>query len=190
MHPPPPPRQTMTQERVPHAGCRVAFCSMGRTTILPAALLVLTPPLTGLIWYTNAHLDGSVASLADWIGSAGIGEVLARVWGPIVLGSPTAWTMIAVLAAAELAFMRVLPGRRCEGSLTPAGNIPVYKANGFAAFVLTVSLFIGCSFGLGLFSPTIIFDHFGELIGALNITGIALCLGLYHKGRCPPPRPD
>ena len=36
---------------------------------------------------------------------------------------------------------------------------------------------------LHLFSPTIVYDHFGEILGALNIFSLAFCLMLYLKGR-------
>jgi 7-dehydrocholesterol reductase len=169
---------------------RLPQSSILRTTVVPAALLLFTPPFVGLVWYTQSRLDGSVARLADWIGSEGIVSVLGQIWGPIGLGSSHAWGAIAIFAVIELALMRLLPGKLSEGSTTPAGNVPVYKANGVAAFVTTVVLFLCGSFWLGLFPPTIIYDHFGELIGALNLAGIVLCVGLYLKGRFAPSSSD
>src|SRR5215831_7192036 len=164
--------------------------SLLRTTILPAAIMLLLPPSVGLIWYTHTRLEGSVVRLAQWFATAGPGAVLEQVWGPIIFGSPAAWAMIGVFAVLELLLLRLLPGRLSEGATTPAGEVLVHKANGIAAFAVTIALFLLCSFGLKLFSPTIIYDHFGELIGALNLVGIGLCLGLYLKGRYAPSGPD
>ena len=164
--------------------------SLLRTTILPAAIMLLLPPSVGLIWYTHTRLEGSVVRLAQWFATAGPGAVLEQVWGPIIFGSPAAWAMIGIFAVLELLLLRLLPGRLSEGATTPAGEVLVHKANGIAAFAVTIAFFLLCSFGLKLFSPTIIYDHFGELIGALNLVGIGLCLGLYLKGRYAPSGPD
>jgi 7-dehydrocholesterol reductase len=43
---------------------------------------------------------------------------------------------------------------------------------------------------LGLFPGSIIYDHFGDLLGALNIFSLLLCAGLYLKGRFAPSTPD
>jgi 7-dehydrocholesterol reductase len=153
-------------------------------------LLVVTPPITGLIWYTDTQLDGSVTRLVEWSASAGIFSALAQALGPIALGSPAAWAMIAVFAAVELLLMRVLPGPMSDGPVTPMGEIPHYKTNGLAALAVTILLFLLFSLGFGVFPATIIYDHFGELIGALNVTGIALCFGLYFKGRWAPSGAD
>jgi 7-dehydrocholesterol reductase len=98
--------------------------------------------------------------------------------------------MIAVFAAFELMLMRFLPGNLHFGPTTPKGNVPVYKANGIPAFIITVATFSLCSFGLRLFPSTIIYDHFGELIGALNVLSLVFCLMLYIKGRYFPSSSD
>ena len=64
--------------------------------------------------------------------------------------------------------MKVLPGRKVEGPLTPKGNTPVYKANGISSFTCTMLLFYLSTSQLRLFSPCIIYDNFGGLLGALN----------------------
>ena len=44
--------------------------------------------------------------------------------------SPRAWKVIGVYAAIELAIMRLMPGSKFKATITPMGNVPVYKANG------------------------------------------------------------
>jgi 7-dehydrocholesterol reductase len=161
-----------------------------RYTILPALLIILSPPATILIWYTNVVHNGSLAALADEFARSGILITIARAWGPIFFGSRIAWTMIGVYAGVELSLMKLLPGRIFYGPVTPGGNIPVYKANGPLAFVVTVVLYAGGSVGLGLFPPSIIYDHFGELLGALNLFSLVFCLLLCLKGRLSPSSSD
>jgi 7-dehydrocholesterol reductase len=86
--------------------------------------------------------------------------------------------------------MRLLPGARFVGPVTANGNVPVYKANGVAAFVVTLLTFAGASWGLHLFSPTIVYDNFGDIVGALNSFSLIFCLGLYLKGRFAPSSSD
>ena len=84
--------------------------------------------------------------------------------------------------------MRVLPGQaRSSGPVTADGNVPVYKANGVAAFVVTIALFVGrVVSGSRLFSPSIVYDNFGGILGALNVFSLVFCLVLYLKGRFAP----
>jgi 7-dehydrocholesterol reductase len=161
-----------------------------RRTLVPALIMVGAPVTALLVWHTNVALDGSLQSLACEVARQGVVGTIVGVWRPVLLGSATAWTMIGIFVATQLALVRILPGRSFAGPTTPTGHVPVYRENGVAAFAVTLALFLGASYGLGVFSPTIVYDHFGELIGALNVLGLALCLGLYLKGRLAPSTRD
>jgi len=161
-----------------------------RQTIVPALLISVCPPTAMLVWYTHTALGGSLSALLALFARDGVPATLQRVWGPVFFGTPTAWLMLGVLAATELVLMRLLPGKPFHGPITANGNVPVYKANGVLAFVVTGGLFVGASVGAGLFSPTIIYDHFGGLLGALNVFSVAFCGMLYLKGRYAPSSSD
>ncbi len=161
-----------------------------RRTVAPALIMVGAPVTALLVWHTHVALDGSLTALAREITQRGPVGTFVAVWRPVLWGSATAWTIIGVFVATQLALVRILPGRSFAGPSTPTGHVPVYRANGMAAFAVTLALFLGASYGLGLFSPTIVYDHFGEIIGALNVLGLALCLGLYLKGRRVPSTRD
>jgi 7-dehydrocholesterol reductase len=158
--------------------------------LIPAALILFSPPFTLFVWHTHVHHHGSIMSLMSEFTEFGVLGTVARVWGPVFFGSPIAWAMIATFAALELTLMKLLPGRALRGPITPRGNIPAYKANGVPAFVVTLVLYLGFSFGLGLFPAAIIYDHFGELLGALNLFSLVFCLFLYIKGRLKPSTSD
>jgi 7-dehydrocholesterol reductase len=157
---------------------------------LPLLLLVLCPPTALVIWHTHVALDGSVTQLGLFFAQQGILSGLWTIIAPVAFGSPSAWAMIGIFAVIQLAFIRLLPGKRFEGLPTPSGHVPVYKANGPLAFALTLLLYWLFAFQLRLFSPTIIYDHFGELLGALNIFALLFCLMLYLKGRYKPSTSD
>jgi 7-dehydrocholesterol reductase len=161
-----------------------------RMTLVPAALIAICPPTAILVWYTHTALGGSLVALARLVAHDGAASAITKIFGPVFFGSKTAWSIIAVFAATQLVLMRALPGKPFYGPITPKGNVPVYKANGPLAFAVTVALFVGASFGLHLFPATILYDHFGEIIGALNIFSLAFCLFLYSKGRFRPSTSD
>lgn len=161
-----------------------------RRFVGPLFLIVCCPPAAILIWHMNVNLGGSLAALATQFQQGGVLATIWSVWQPVFFGSPTAWAIIGVFAAFELALMRLLPGKDFKGPVTPSGNVPVYKANGVAAFVVSIAAFLGASFGLGLFAPSIVYDHFGPLVGALNVLAVCFCLFLYLKGRFKPSSSD
>ena len=161
-----------------------------RRVIGPLCLMLFCPPLVMLIWYTNVFLDGSILNLSDLFVKQGVFSVIYQIWAPVFFGTGFAWKIIAIFIAIELILMRVLPGKTVEGPVTPKGHIPIYKANGVLAYVCTLGLFYVCSFQLKLFSPGLIYDHFGELLGALNCFSLLFCLLLYFKGRYKPSTAD
>jgi 7-dehydrocholesterol reductase len=156
----------------------------------PVLLMVMAPVSAILVWHTHVALGGSLAALAHELGERGIVSGIVAIWRPVFFGSVPAWTMIAVFVATQLLLLRILPGATFHGPTTPAGEVPVYRANGVTAFAVTIALFLGGAYGLRLFSPTIVYDHFGAILGALNLSGLALCLGLYLKGRVAPSARD
>ena len=161
-----------------------------RRTLSSSLLILLCPPVAILMWHTCVNLNGSLSELTQLFVQNGFLATIGEIWAPVFWGTSTAWTMIGVFAAFELALMRLLPGKRFEGPTTPAGNIPVYKANGVAAFLVTLFTFWLCSYPMGLFSPAIIYDNFGGLLGALNVFSLVFCLILYLKGRLSPSTKD
>ena len=153
-------------------------------------IILITPPAAITFWYTSSQLNGSLLQLFNYIVSEGFFNGIYQIWAPVFFGSTTAWTMMAVFAAFQLAFMKLLPGKTVYGPTTPNGYTPVYKNNGFSAFLLTLFLFWLLGFQLKLFNPADIYDHFGEILGALNLFSWLFCLLLYFKGLYAPSTPD
>lgn len=158
------------------------FCRWMRRTLGPLLLILLCPPTVFLFWYTNVFLDGSLLELGRLFIHDGIEGVLERAWFPYFWGNAIAWKMLGTFAAVELFFMRILPGKIFHGPITPTGHVPIYKANGPLAFTLTIGLFYLACYPLHFFSPTLIYDQFPYLLGALNIFSLCLCLLLLIKG--------
>lgn len=159
-------------------------------TVVPLFLVLVTPPFAMLFWHVNVELKGSFAALWNEILQQGLLTVLSQVWLSRILGTPTAWLLIGTFALWQLALMKLLPGRQYQSTVTPMGNIPLYKDNGLLSYLLTFAVYFGLSLGLGLFQPGIIFHHFGDILGALNLTALVFCVFLYLKGRYYPSTTD
>jgi 7-dehydrocholesterol reductase len=164
--------------------------SFMRRGISPLLLILCCPPIVMLLWYINTHLGGSLSALFVKISNKGLMSVLFEVWGPVFFGSVMAWKMIIGFVLFEYALLRFLPGKTYKGPITPKGNIPQYTANGVAAYFITICSFMFFGFYLRWFSPAVIYDHFGEIIGALNGMSLLVCLGFYFKGRFYPSSTD
>lgn len=161
-----------------------------RQTIAPFFLLLLCPPTALLFWYINVELGGSFQRAWELFNSHGTLNTIYTIWSPYFFGTAAAWKILAVFSASELLLMRWLPGKAFYGPITPAGNTPVYTANGMAAFLCTLFLFFLAAYPLHLFSPTIIYDNFPGILGALNIFSLLFCLLLLIKGHLAPTSND
>ena len=112
-----------------------------RQTLGPLFLILLCPSAAILVWHTNFALGGSLASLVHLFQEQGIFPAIYSIWSPVFFGSTSSWTIIACFAISQLLLMHLVPGKRFEGPITPNGNVPIYKANGVACFLITF-----CSF--------------------------------------------
>jgi 7-dehydrocholesterol reductase len=167
-----------------------AFLASFRKTLFPLLLILLCPPTVFLFWYTSVYLDGSFLNLSEMFIQNGIWETLKIICGPYLLGSVTAWKILAIFGAFELILMRFLPGKEFKGPVTPAGNVPVYKANGILAYVITIACYLLGAYAFHLYSPTLLYDHFPDLLGALNLFSLFFCLFLLVKGLFSPSSTD
>ncbi len=120
----------------------------------------------------------------------GFVSTIASIWGPVFFGTPTAWKILGCFAMFQLFLMKAIPGKPFLGPITPKGNVPLYKANGIPCFFITICAFFLGSYRFHLFSPTIIYDHLGPLLGALNAFSLLFCLYLYFKGIYSPSSTD
>lgn len=158
--------------------------------LVPLLLLAFCPIFVMLIWHINANLSGSFYNFFFELQHKGLLPILQEVWFSRFFGSSTAWKIVGIFALSQLLLMRFLPGKTYVGSLTPKGNLPVYKNNGLLSYLISYGLFFGFSLVIPLFSPSIIYDHFGDILAVLNLTALLFCLLLYVKGKYFPSSSD
>ncbi|ABS76473.1 7-dehydrocholesterol reductase [Coxiella burnetii] len=161
-----------------------------RYSLFPLFLITVCPPAAIIMWYTNVALNGSLTALAVLFTQKGFFTTLYQIWSPVFFGTREAWFIISIFMITQLLLMRIVPGKRFEGPITPKGNVPVYKANGVLCFGITLTLFYLCAYQFRWFPPTIVYDHFGGILGALNIFSLIFCFILYFKGRFAPSTSD
>jgi 7-dehydrocholesterol reductase len=161
-----------------------------RNNMGPLSLIVVCPPAAILFWYTAVNLNGSFQALFNLFIKKGVISTIFSIWSPVFFGSKEAWMIISVFALFQLALMKLLPGKKVFGPVTKTGYSPEYKENGPLSFFVTLITYITCSVGLNWFSPTIIYDHFGQILGALCFFSFLFCFFLYFKGRYYPSTKD
>jgi 7-dehydrocholesterol reductase len=154
-----------------------------RTWGFPLVLITVCPPLTILLWIITVFYGGSIT---DFASTVRWDDVVAR----LPLPSLAAVEILGAWFALALVLLKILPGKTQLGPFTPMGNRPAYKLNGVLAFVFTHALLYVAAYPLGLFSPTIVYDHFGEIILTLSAFALVFCVFLYVKGVVAPSTSD
>ncbi|KAL2321445.1 hypothetical protein Fmac_025824 [Flemingia macrophylla] len=149
------------------------------------SLLTLCPPFVILLWYSMTLADGSVSQTLDYLSRNGLQGFL-RIWPR---PTPIACKIIAIYAAFEAALQLLLPGKTVYGPISPTGHRPVYKANGVAAYLVTLVAYVAL-WWFGIFNPTIVYDHLGEIYSALIFGSFVFCIFLYIKGHLAPSSTD
>lgn len=148
--------------------------------VLGSLLLMLTTPIFCLTFiHTCLHLNGSLQSLYQEINSLGFYNFVLRVWPTPV--DPYALKIIFGFLAFELLLVRIIPGKEFRATITATGHVPIYIANGFQCYLVTIfSLFSVAH--LGAFNPGDIYDNMDKIISSLNLFAIVFCAFLAFKG--------
>ncbi|GLT52456.1 hypothetical protein SLA2020_257960 [Shorea laevis] len=149
------------------------------------SLLTFCPPFVILLWYTMVHADGSITQTGNYFKQHGL-QGFILIWPK---PTATAWKIIFCYGAFEAALQLFLPGKRVQGPMSPTGHCPVYKANGMAAYFLTLFTYLSL-WWFGIFNPAVVYDCLGEIFSALIFGSFIFCIFLYVKGHLAPSSTD
>jgi len=144
--------------------------------------MIATPLFAFLFWFTATNLDGSLSALLDFIQKEGAKNVLYDVIRPVFFGSRLSWFVLTCFALFQILLMKIVPAKNYFGPRTGKGNVPIYKENGVACFIITLLTFFGLTHFTAFFNPGLLYAHFGEFIGSMNLLGLIFCAFLYIKG--------
>ncbi|BBN01504.1 7-dehydrocholesterol reductase [Marchantia polymorpha subsp. ruderalis] len=155
------------------------------TYVSMTTLLLLCPPFVIALWYTMVEADGSFMNLGKFIAKSGF----SGFWSIWPRPTWTACKIILGFGAFEALLQVALPGEEYLGPLSPTGHRPVYKRNGFSAFIVTMVTYY-VLWREKVFNPAIVYDHLGEILSALIFGSLAFCVLLYIKGHLAPSSTD
>ncbi|XP_055882081.1 uncharacterized protein LOC106053689 [Biomphalaria glabrata] len=160
--------------------------------VMPLVLLMTMPNFVIVLWYTVIHCNGSYLKMLSVFTEKSVFSGMSYIWSMARSPSPVIIWSLVLYGVYALAMMKLLPGQIVFGPVTPKGNVPVYKDNGFLFFVLTMILFWTLTLLLRPFgiSPSMYYDKFDEMIVALNVCSLLFCFALYLKGKLAPSTTD
>ncbi|XP_066927696.1 uncharacterized protein [Clytia hemisphaerica] len=162
-------------------------------TIVPLLLISIMPNFVLVLWYIVSQCDGSFMQFYDKILTVQPKEFLLAMWRPAFSWESKAHVFILGYSLWAGLLQVIVPGPRLEGPLTAKGNTPVYKDNGFSCYVITMVAFGGLTYVMKTkygMTPTIVFDHYGEVLAWLSLYSLFICVLLYLKGWLAPSTSD
>ena len=164
------------------------------TTIIPILILIIMPNFLMCIWYTVVFHNGSYVDFFNTALSApSFVKFIFSIWSHASIGTPFSLAVIGGYMLFQVGLMIIVPGKQAEGPTTPTGHTPVYKDNGFSIFIITMLTFTLLTVYLKAFttySPSIIYDRYGDLLATINVFALFFCLMLYVKGLVAPSTAD
>jgi 7-dehydrocholesterol reductase len=90
--------------------------------------------------------------------------------------------ILVFFAVFQLLLWILVPGQWWKACVSPAGLRPTYKLNGSACYWITLAAWYIGGVHLKLFSPSIVYDNFAQMLTFLCFFSLIVCFILYLKG--------
>ncbi|KAJ5752789.1 hypothetical protein N7520_009706 [Penicillium odoratum] len=129
-----------------------------------AVAIAVCPTLTIFWWITLQYYDAGLSSAVVSLKAEGLVGFLRQNFPKTSLKACVAYGGWVIF---QTILYVTLPGKKCTGQLTPAGNLLAYKTNGLLAWTMTVFL-AACVCAAGLVDPAVVAKHWGSLLVVLN----------------------
>ena len=159
----------------------------GRDVFGPLFLMITTPCFSIIFYHVVTQMEGNFLKFAQLCLDEGFFSVLRNIW-PDPFDSET-WKMIGCFLGFELLLQRFCPGREFKATITPKGNVPVYKANGMQSYFITLVTLMALSH-FDVIQPSLVYDKFGNILSSMNVFAWVLCTILLIKGHVAPSTTD
>ncbi|ESO04471.1 hypothetical protein HELRODRAFT_79313 [Helobdella robusta] len=153
--------------------------------IMPLYLVVSSPNVILILWYTVVKCDSSFAVFGSKFRKLGPVAMFKEVWGSVDFFDSFVYIFVISYCTLQVILMKTLPGKKFTGPVTSRNNVPLYYDNGFKCYVVTMFIYTAISIFLYKFTKyrvTIFYDHFGNFLGIMTCVSLVLCLFLYWKG--------
>jgi len=158
-----------------------------RETLGPLFLMATTPCFSIVFFHVCSVMNGNFLEFAKLCFSNGLFSTIYSVWpNP---WDPTVWKMIFGFMAFELILQKYMPGKEFKATITPTGNVPIYKANGMASYVTTIVTLLTLTY-MDIIRPAIVYDKMGEILSSMNVFAFLFCFMLLIKGHIAPTNSD
>jgi 7-dehydrocholesterol reductase len=150
--------------------------------------LLLTLTATSFLmicWSICYHHDGDIMKFLNTALEAGVITLFCGVWpSPF---DTTALSLITSFIAIELFLMKFAPGPRFEAPITASGHLPVYRANGAACYLITMTM-LAYTIAFDDYYEYIgmVYDKVGEILSSLNVIALCFSVVLALKGTYAP----
>ena len=146
--------------------------------------MVYSPTIVMVLWYTATQTNGSFLELVEELSTLNVHEGITRLFGGFTLASPTVLIYLFGYMIFAAVLQLVMPGPTVTGPVTPKGNTPVYTDNGFYCYLVTMATFGILTYYLKMngSTPTLLYDHFNELLLTLTLLSLVVCVMLMVKG--------
>jgi len=110
-----------------------------------------------------------------WMGNSSEDFTIDRLWGNCY-----SWKMVSIFMLWAAIFLWI-PSEKYEGPVTNFGQVPVYAANGFLYYLVTMVTYIGAH----LFYPDLsldVYNNMAHIVGTLNVLALTFCTYLLVMG--------
>jgi 7-dehydrocholesterol reductase len=163
------------------APAQSAFIGFLRTTVIPLALMIISPPAVQFVWVATTQYNGkALAALKD---------DPAALWARFPAPSKAGAALAGAFLLLQVTILVVFPGETFTAIPTPMGNRPQYKLNGPSSFFFTqVALF--AAHAAGWWDYGAVYDHFGPMLAFLGQFALLATVVLYFKGLTFPTNSD
>lgn len=151
----------------------------GNRALGSLALMILTPVFLMTFLFICSKKNGSFLEFYDHVKAHSAQELFYEI-----VPSPVQWKVWKVILCYmgfELFLMKFVPGKRFEATVTPSGHVPVYNANGFQCYLISIATLLFLAYK-GIFNPALVYDYMSEFLSSMNLFAVLLCAFLTFKG--------
>ncbi|CAK9204900.1 unnamed protein product [Sphagnum troendelagicum] len=156
---------------------KVPSSNKARRTAGILSTLFLFPPIIIFLWYTLHSMDGSITRSYNQFHMRGWWKSTKDIWPLPTLRSAK---LLVIFAAFQSILLLFLPGDQYAGPLSPAGNRPYFKKNGFRAYMVTLVVYY-LLWKEHYFNPAVVYECMGEMLSVMIVASYTISIFLYCK---------